>query len=100
LTRNKHYYLPCHKPYKVNQKVNVGGWPNINHDYKHIYPEMKYKKYHNYNKIINKHKPIVTIAKSSSIQTLQTLVHCVKSQLQALQFLFQFSNDGAASLGI
>jgi hypothetical protein len=38
LTRNKHYYLPCHKPCKVNQGINVGGWPSINHEYKHIYP--------------------------------------------------------------
>jgi hypothetical protein len=50
--------------------------------------------------MINKHKPTVTFAKSSSIQTFQTLINCMKSQLQALQLLLQFSNDGATSHGI
>jgi hypothetical protein len=61
---------------------------------------MKYRKNHNYNQMINKHKPTMTFAKSSSIQTLHTLVNYMKSQLQALQLLLQFSNDGATSCGI
>jgi hypothetical protein len=50
--------------------------------------------------MINKHKPTMTFAKSSSIQTLHTLVNYMKSQLQALQLLLQLSNDGATSHGI
>jgi hypothetical protein len=50
--------------------------------------------------MINKHKPIVTFAKSYSIQTFHTLINCMKSQLQALQLLFQFSNDGVVTHGI
>jgi hypothetical protein len=61
-----------------------GGWSSINHDYKHIYLEMKYRRNHNYNQMINKHKPTLTFAKSSSIQTVHTLVKCMRSQLVSI----------------
>lgn len=46
LIRNKDYSIPCHKPYSINQGVNMGEWPSVNHKHIYIYMHLSRNELH------------------------------------------------------